>query len=138
MARRRKGNGVHWDTAAMEAAIDELSPRINAGLAATGSKIAADGEAWMKATAPWNDVTGAARNGLVGRYGGGAGGRDSSGKFTKGGGGTFSHRVTFSHTVDYGIWLEVRFDGRNAIIMPAVERFSVQWARLLGRLMMGG
>ncbi len=134
----RKKSGVTWDTKKMEASLAQINPRINAGLAATGAKIAADGEAWMKANAPWNDVTGAARNGLTGRYGGGSGGRDATGRFTAGGGSAASHRVTFAHSVLYGIWLEVRFDGRNAIIMPAVERFAIEWTRLLNRVLLGG
>lgn len=59
----------------------------------------------MKSGAPWTDRTGAARNGL----------------FT-----VVSHpdenhyTITLSHTVHYGFWLEVKFSGRDAIIMPTV------------------
>jgi hypothetical protein len=122
VARSRGGsNGIEWDTKKLEASLAVIEPRIMRGLAVTGAKTASDGEAWMKSNAPWNDVTGNARNGLRGRY--------TNNKF--------QHRVTFSHTVDYGIWLEVRFDGRNAIVLPAVERFAVQWASLLNRLLIG-
>ena len=62
--------------------------------------------AQMKLKAPWTDRTGAARGGLhsVTRHN----------KRTK------KHNVTFSHGVDYGIWLEVANSGKYAIIMPTV------------------
>ena len=66
---------------------------------------AAAGVVDMKTGAPWTDRTSAARNGL----------------FT-----VVSHpepnhyTITFSHTVHYGFWLEVKFSGRDAIIMPTV------------------
>lgn len=66
---------------------------------------AAKGQAAMKANAPWTDRTSAARNGL----------------FTvveKGNGG---YTIIFSHTMHYGFWLEVKFSGRDAIIMPTVK-----------------
>lgn len=134
-----RGNHIQWDTAELRTSIAAIEPRIHAGLAVTGSKIAAEGESWMKANAPWNDITGNARNGLRGRYGAGAG-RNAAGQFTgggTGGGGSVSHKVTFSHSVEYGIWLEIRFDGRNAIILPAVEQFATRWASLLNRLLIG-
>lgn len=134
----RKQTGINWETKELMTSIAELGPRIERGLAVTGGKIAADGEAWMKSNAPWNDVTGNARSGLRGTYGGPGGGRDSGGRFTAGGGGAHTHRVVFSHSMDYGIWLEIRFEARNAIIMPAVEKFSVEWAALLSRLLKVG
>lgn len=62
------------------------------------------GEENMKANAPWTDRTGMARQGL----------------FTmvhKGGG---HYTIVFSHTMHYGFWLEVKFSGRDAVIMPTV------------------
>lgn len=77
---------------------------------------AAAGEAYMKANAPWRDdtgnrkdrVPGAARAGLfaVANVDG-------------------SHKViTFSHGVDYGIWLEIKHSGRHEIIMPSIKHIG--------------
>ncbi|WPH57968.1 hypothetical protein SEA_LUCKYLEO_19 [Gordonia phage LuckyLeo] len=65
---------------------------------------AARGEVHMKNNAPWTDRTGAARSGLT----------------------TMTHHedekstVVFAHSVDYGIWLEVKNDGEYEVIMPSV------------------
>ncbi|UVK63820.1 minor capsid protein [Gordonia phage LilyPad] len=66
---------------------------------------AAQGEIDMKTNAPWTDRTTAARNGLhtIVQH-------KDKGHYT----------IIFSHSVHYGIWLEVKFSGRDAIIMPTV------------------
>lgn len=59
----------------------------------------------MKLNAPWTDRTSAARNGLftaVNKHG--------EGHYT----------IILSHSVHYGIWLEVKFSGRDAIVAPTV------------------
>jgi hypothetical protein len=64
-------------------------------------------ESYAKANAPWTDQTGNARNGLAARAG-----REGQ-----------SYYIVLYHQVPYGIWLEVKYDGRNAIIMPTLEEF---------------
>lgn len=66
---------------------------------------AAQGVTDMKTNAPWTDRTSAARNGLFTVT------EHSPGHYT----------IIFSHTVHYGIWLEVKFSARDAIIMPTVK-----------------
>lgn len=77
-------------------------------------------EGEMRRRAPWNDQTGNARNGLTARaQGGGLGrARNAQGQFQGGGG----YSIVLSHGVPYGIWLEVRFSGRYAIIDPTIQR----------------
>lgn len=72
-------------------------------------------ENWMKVNAPWKDQTSNARNGLGCRYQGEGD----------------SHSMTFFHSVPYGLWLEVRFEGRYAIIGPAVQEYG---PRVMGSL----
>jgi hypothetical protein len=69
---------------------------------------AAEAEEWMKANAPWQDQTGAARKGLYTEV------REAPAILAE---------IIFSHgqDIDYGIWLETRFAGRNAIIAPAID-----------------
>jgi hypothetical protein len=63
-------------------------------------------EAFMKSNAPWTDRTTNARNGLR------ATPEHSYGR---------SHSIHCTHGVPYGIWLETRFGGKNAIIDPTIE-----------------
>lgn len=63
-----------------------------------------EGVAALKNNAPWTDRTGAARSGLH--------------TITMLGG---SEKVIiYSHSMHYGFWLEVKFSGRDAVIMPTV------------------
>lgn len=65
-------------------------------------------EMYMKANAPWEDRSGDARSGLTAqaeRINGQPG-------------------IVLYHTVDYGIWLEIRWGGEYAIIQPTIEHFQ--------------
>ena len=76
-------------------------------------------ENYMKANAPWTDRTTNARNGLAARYVPGG---------TK-------HSLVLFHQVPYGIWLEVRHDGKYAIIMPTVQEFGPKVMHTLEQLL---
>jgi hypothetical protein len=60
---------------------------------------------YAQANAPWEDQTGDARDGLTAQ---------ANFEFTK-------YTIVLFHTVDYGIWLEIRWNGRYAIILPTLE-----------------
>lgn len=60
---------------------------------------------YAQTNAPWEDRSGDARSGLE------AGVNVENGQFD----------VELYHTVEYGIWLEVRWGGRYAIIIPTIE-----------------
>jgi len=66
-----------------------------------------DAETFAKNNAPWTDRTGNARSGLHAEVE-----VIDQGK---------AFELTVAHTVSYGIWLEVRFSGRYAIIQPTVD-----------------
>lgn len=112
MASRRR-SGIFWY-------FDTLRPR-GLALAKVGSKAidrsletsAQEVEDYMKANAPWKDNTGAARSGLVARA-------TSSGFLG------LQKSIVVAHTVDYGIWLEVKNSGEYAILLPTVEHFGPQ------------
>jgi hypothetical protein len=61
-------------------------------------------ESYAKRNAKWHDRTGNARNGLHGVA-------ESQGK---------THQIVLAHGVPYGIYLEVRFSGKYAIINPTI------------------
>lgn len=62
-------------------------------------------ENYARLNAPWSDQTGNARNGLIARA------SKENGWYG----------ITLAHSVPYGIWLEVRWAGKYAIILPTVE-----------------
>ena len=69
---------------------------------------AGDIEDWMKQNAPWSDRTTDAREGLT------ASATEHP---------THPY-ITVYHTVDYGVWLEIRWNGRYAILVPAIEHWG--------------
>jgi len=71
-------------------------------------EIAQEIEDYMKAEAPWEDQTGAARQGLTAK-----GHREGT-----------NHVIDLYYTVDYGFWLEVKWNGRFAIIQPTMEKYG--------------
>lgn len=98
--------GITIDLSEITGNIDKIPGFMDKAVAATLKYHEAGAENAMKVGARWNDQTSNARNGLAARYAG------SDGKV---------HGLVLFHQVPYGIWLEVRFDGRYAIIMPTVQ-----------------
>lgn len=82
---------------------------------------AAEGEAWMKANAPWTDRTGAARAGLHVDV------LESPGVLAE---------LVFSHGEDvpYAVWLEIANAGQYAIIAPAIDHFGPLFMRDVQRI----
>lgn len=72
-------------------------------------------EQYARVNAPWEDRTGNARNGLSARY-------SHSGK---------THRLILFHRMDYGIWLETRFSGRFAIIVPTLRAIGPELSNVV-------
>lgn len=76
-------------------------------------------ESFMRANAPWTDRTSNARNGLKAIP-------QSSGT---------SHSILLTHSMPYGIWLEVRWSGKYGIIPEAVRQGGQELMGLLNKLM---
>lgn len=77
-------------------------------------------ETYMRQNAPWTDQTSNARNGLRAFV-------ERSGS-----NGTRRRRaLVLSHGMPYGIWLETRFSGKYAIIVPSL---NVQGKELMSTL----
>ena len=76
----------------------------------------------MRANAPWHDNTGNARAGLMTKHE-----KEPM----------VEHRLILYHTVNYGVWLEVRFSGRYAIIGPTMvqtaQELSINIANAIHR-----
>lgn len=89
--------------------IRSLPGAVNRAAAFVMLKNEAPAENYMKTHAPWTDRTTNARNGLAARYTGSEKG---------------VHEMVLFHQVDYGIWLEVKDDGKYAIILPTIQEMG--------------
>jgi hypothetical protein len=85
----------------------------------TAESCAPDVENYMKMNAPWQDQTGNARNGLFAR------------PYVEGD----NIGIELGHSVPYGIWLEVRWDGKYAIIQPTLDEMGPFVMRRFNRLL---
>ena len=99
--------------------VRELKPKIQRKVKAVVQQQGTQGIAALKQNAPWTDRTSAARNGLhtIVMLGGD------------------QHVIIYSHSVHYGIWLEVKFSGRDATIMPTIQKEGPDLMRKLDGLM---
>lgn len=79
-------------------------------------------EAHMKGNAPWTDRTGNARAGLFARP-------KSSGR---------SASIVFGHSVFYGIFLETRFSGTYAIVLPTLEEMAPEFMSYAAKIIFSG
>ena len=110
---------LSFDSRQLTAGITSLPPKINVAIAAVVDAYGAQGENEMRKNAPWTDRTGAARNGL-----------HATATHV-----AVRHTLTFAHSVPYGIWLEVRWSGRYAIVTPTMLRTGRLIMRDLNKLM---
>jgi hypothetical protein len=101
------GGGLTIDTSEIEGNVKALPAFIDKAVAASMKYNEGGAENWLKANAPWSDQTSNARNGLAARYAGSGGG---------------VHTMVLYHQMPYGIWLEVRWDGKYAVILPGVQQ----------------
>lgn len=76
----------------------------------------------MRQNATWTDRTGNARNGLA---------ADVQATGTGG-------SLVLYHTVPYGIWLEIRWSGRYAIVGPTLQEIGPQLMAMLAQAIGGG
>jgi hypothetical protein len=110
-----EGGRIYWY-------YDTLTPRMLAfpvefdiALGRVLEELARQVEEYAQANAPWEDRTGDARRGLTAEV------EDD----------VLNHAIVLYHTVDYGIWLEVRWSGKYAIIVPTIE---VMGPRIMAQL----
>lgn len=107
----RGGNGIVWqhpNPFDPGGKASTLILRMSVGLAAFTSGFAKRVQDYARENAPWENRTGDARQGLV----------------AKAEQRLWTYTITLSHTVNYGIWLEVRWDGKYAIILPTLEHMG--------------
>lgn len=112
-ARQTKGTKadkafLKWDSNEIPGNIDKMSTFVDKSFRTTLRYYEPQVENYARLNAPWQDQTTNARNGLIAQSG-----KQGSEYF-----------LVLAHRVPYGIWLEVRFGGKNAIILPTITFFS--------------
>lgn len=96
---------ITWDDRALLDKLQAAPARSSRALTAIMAYHSPRATAWMRTNAPWTDRTSNARNGL----------------FSKPFSNHPKYGIILAHRVDYGIWLEVRWAGRYAVIRPAIQ-----------------
>lgn len=97
-------------------ALKRMLPAIDAGVDLAFDVMAPRAASMMRQNAPWTDRTGNARNGLKADHNGQP---------------MVKHELVLYHSMPYGLWLEVRWSGRYAIIGPTLVEVSPQLATLV-------
>lgn len=116
------------DVEPIKRGLAQFDSRIHNRMVAISDFHAQRAQAEMREKAPWTDRTGNARNGLFAQpfytLGSGGVGRDAAGRFTSGGS---TYGVVLYHSVPYGIWLETRWAGRFAALVPVLSSEGQQF-----------
>lgn len=111
-------SGIVWDTGTIKVRTSSLPSNINKLVGVVFDRQAIKVQDHARQSAPWTDRTGNARNGL----------------FARSGHNGFSHEIVLYHTVPYGIWLEIRFAGKNAVIAPTIQKMGPDTMKAVERL----
>ena len=116
MARIRfEAEQLRHNLGQMRERVGDIPKQTDRIIKATMSRQGTISTASMKTNAPWTDDTGAARAGL-----------HSINVNTRLAGDNARYELILSHTVFYGIWLEIANSGRYQIIMPEVRKAGKQ------------
>jgi hypothetical protein len=102
-----------WDDKKVRANLEALMPQIQDAVFQLFTYWSQKGSSLMRSNARWTDRTGNARQGLSGAV------FDSDDEIA----------LVFFHRVTYGIWLEIRWSGRYAIIGPTMAEVAPQLAQ---------
>lgn len=101
--------GLTWTSDTLTANFTTADTKATQYLARTTEYYSFRSETYAKSKAKWTDRTGNARGSLTGTYEARIG-RDSA-----------RFEITISHGMPYGIWLELRYNAKFAIINKTVE-----------------
>lgn len=116
-----KQQGFYWKSDTLFRSVAGMDKQLDRALAAAIEFAATKSEASMRKNAPWTDQTSNARNGL------------HTVPFHDG----RTHGYHLAHGVPYGIWLEVRWDGRYGIIPQSVQEGGMMVMSLMTKLLAG-
>lgn len=107
------GSGFTWvGLEQMADNMERVGKRVENARRKAAERLSMEMQAYARLHAPWKDRTGNARAGLK--------------TVVIHNEQTQRSTVYLGHSVPYGIWLEVRFGGRNSIIIPTIFRFRTR------------
>lgn len=109
-------SGIRWEDDTLFDRLESFGPDIERKIARTVDFFTPRVESYARVNAPWQDQTGNARQGLM----------SQSSHAPR------HHAIDLFHSVPYGIYLEVRFEGRYAIIIPTIQSQGRALMALLG------
>lgn len=98
----------YFSTNTLERGIAQFEMKMRQGIMEFAEDFAREIEEYARANAPWEDRTGDARAGLT------AEAQETNSSTT----------ITLYHTVEYGVWLEIRWSGKYAIVLPTLEKMG--------------
>jgi hypothetical protein len=98
-------SGIRWEDSAVINQLRTFDARMDRAITATLAYHATRAVAYARQNASWTDRTTNARNGLFARAE-----RNRP-----------IYRLIVAHSVPYGVWLEVRWNGRYQILRPTVD-----------------
>jgi hypothetical protein len=105
-------------TGNLEANLDQMDHKVQAAMIAGAGYTATRVESYMRANAKWTDRTGAARSGLKTTV------KTSPNKVA----------IVLYHSVPYGVWLEVRWGGKYAILRSGLVYGGSLLVSTIGKL----
>lgn len=111
-------SGVRWEDRALINTLKTFNARMDRGITAALAYHATQAVAYARQNASWTDRTANARNGLFARAE-----KDAP-----------IYRLIVAHSVPYGVWLELRWNGRYQIIRPTVDKTAPEIMRTVSRL----
>lgn len=98
-----------FDFDTLTPSLKQLLPRVDAGVDLAFDAMEPVATSYARSNARWTDETGNARNGLFATH--------LSEPMVL-------HQLIVYHTMPYGVWLEVRWSGRYAIIGPTMVHIA--------------
>jgi hypothetical protein len=108
---------IKWE-GDLTANLNQMGPKVKRGMVAAANYVAPMAESYMKTNALWTDRTGAARNGLRAET------QISTNKVA----------IIMYHSVPYGVFLEVRWGGKYAIIEKTMAYAAPLFVETMGRM----
>jgi hypothetical protein len=111
---------IVWDDTSLIDNLDRGDEKVHAKVMSVMQYKAPQVEAHMKTNAPWTDQTGNARQGLR---------AEAFDEWPQNAG------IVLYHTVQYGIWLEVKNSGEYAIIQPTIDVMGPEVMRSLENIL---
>lgn len=115
---------IKWEKDSLRPTLDEFDAKAKKAILAVFQYWGVKATTQMRDGAKWVDRTGNARNGLQ-AIGTGSGGdsRFSEGRFV----------LHFVHSMPYGVWLEIRWSGKYAIIGPTMASVAPRLAAMVAQ-----